>query len=306
MCYMNEYPRSHGDKLKALLGNPKLPDTDKPRIEEAIKKYDLWLKEMVTIKGNKNDILNGCVSLFNIYKKYIDLDVIFDSPSDFIYRQKGQLKLDNTVIEEFLPILVGRYFENEVKKLNLQLGPTTCVSGIRFDSSLTGMLPGGGIELRQKDQDFAISKRIYIQASHKRDFSEGITKESNIAFVACECKTNLDKTMFQEAAATALDVKTAVPCARYFLLCEWLDMTPISTSTTAIDEIIILRKAKRLGSDTRKEFNDAVARKRMRSSFVDYLDAHPFISDTFKRFLDHIELMLTDDEEGKVLDRGYF
>lgn len=303
---MNAYPKTHGDKLVALLNNPKLPSIDKVRVEEAVKRYNAWMVEMEAIKGTKLDILNGFVTLFNTYKKYIDLDLIFDSPSDFLYRQKGQLKLDNTVIEEFLPILVGRYFEDEVKKHNLRLGPTTCVSGIRFDTSVTGMLCGGGLELRQKDQDFAISRPIYVRASHQKDLSDGITKESNIAFVACECKTNLDKTMFQEAAATALDVKAAVPCARYFLLCEWLDMTPIATSTTAIDEIIILRKAKRLGSDMRKEFNDTIARKRMRGFFLAHLDTHPFVPETFKRFLDHIELMLTNDEEDKVLDRGYF
>ena len=49
--------------------------------------------------------------------------------------------------------------------------------------------------------------------------------------------------MFQEAAATALDIKTAIPGAAYYLLCEWLDMTPISTSTTAVDEIIILTQS---------------------------------------------------------------
>lgn len=48
--------------------------------------------------------------------------------------------------------------------------------------------------------------------------------ETHIAYVAAECKTNLDKTMFQEAAATALDVKSAVPGANYYLLCEWLDI----------------------------------------------------------------------------------
>lgn len=52
-------------------------------------------------------------------------------------------------------------------------------------------------------------------------------RETNIAYLACECKTNLDKTMFQEASATALDLKSTVPSAKYLLLCEWLDMTPI-------------------------------------------------------------------------------
>ena len=41
------------------------------------------------------------VGLLNEYKQYIDLNVIFDSDNNFLYRQKGQLKLDNTVIEEF-------------------------------------------------------------------------------------------------------------------------------------------------------------------------------------------------------------
>ena len=46
-------------------------------------------------------------TMWEKYRKYyIDVDLIFDSPEDFLYRQKGQLKLDNTVIEEFLPIFV--------------------------------------------------------------------------------------------------------------------------------------------------------------------------------------------------------
>ena len=52
--------------------------------------------------------------------------------------------------------------------------------------------------------------------------------------------------MFQEACATAHDVKAAVSGASYYLLCEWLDMTPLSTAPTDIDEILLLRKAKRI------------------------------------------------------------
>ncbi len=98
-----------------------------------------------------------------------------------------------------------------------------------------------------------------------------MTRETHIAYVAAECKTNLDKTMFQEAAATALDVKIVVPAAKYYLLCEWLDMTPINTSTTAIDEILILRKAKRLPSNVRRAFNTVKGRRQNRESFVEYL-----------------------------------
>ena len=131
-------------------------------------------------------------------------------------------------------------------RFDLQFGPVTSFSGIRFESSMVADRVGGGMQVRTKDHDFAISRRLFIRSSHQRDFQNSVTKETNIAYVAAECKTNLDKTMFQEAAATALDVKLAVPGARYFLLCEWLDMLPINTNTTAIDEILILRRAKRL------------------------------------------------------------
>ena len=60
--------------------------------------------------------------------------------------------------------------------------------------------------------------------------------------------------MCQEASATAHDIKLAVTGAKCYLLCDFLDMTPISTATTDIDEILIVRKAKRISSNIRKEF----------------------------------------------------
>ena len=162
------------------------------------------------------------------------------------------------------------------------------------------------MRLREKDHDFAISRHLFIQASHQPDFQESVMAKTHIAYVAAECKTNLDKTMFQEAAATALDVKTAIPGAAYYLLCEWLDMTPISASTTAIDEIIILRKAKRLPSNVRGQFNTVAGRRQNRGVFTDYLEAHPFSMETFSRFLDYIRKLVSDDTEDAALKRGYF
>jgi hypothetical protein len=133
-----------------------------------------------------------------------------------------------------------------------------------------------------------------------------MTRETHIAYVAAECKTNLDKTMFQEAAATALDVKIVVPAAKYYLLCEWLDMTPINTSTTAIDEILILRKAKRLSSNVRQAFNTVEGRRQNREFFVEYLKSNPLSVETFSRFLSHIHDLISDDAEHDVLNRGYF
>jgi hypothetical protein len=239
----------HGDKLNALLENKKLPDDDRPRILEAKTRYETWLEKLKLVQGEYNEIVTGMVSILNEYKQFIELNVIFDSNNNFLYRQKGQLKLDNTVIEEFLPVLLTTALSDLFQEYDLSFGPTTCFSGIRFESSVIGEQVGGGMRVRTKDHDFAVSRSLFIRSSHQKNFQNSLTEQTNIAYIAAECKTNLDKTMFQEATATALDVKLAVPGAKYFLLCEWLDMSPISTNTTAIDEILILRKAKRLSSD---------------------------------------------------------
>jgi len=303
---MLSLPTPHGDKLKALLENGNLPRVDKPRVEAAIDRYEKWLEELRAIKGEYEDVVSKMVSLLNTYKTYLEVDLIFDSSEDFLYRQKGQLKLDSSVIEEFLPWLVLKAFPDQLNDRDLTLGPATCLSSVRFESSITMSKPGGGIELRQKNHDFAISRKLFLKSSHQPDFKMAVVKETNIAYVAAECKTNLDKTMFQEAAATALDVKTVVPGAKYYLLCEWLDMTPISTATTAIDEVIILRKARRIPSNVREHFNTVQGRKENRDIFVEYLEKHPLKEESFKRFLDHIRRLVSDSQENDILERGYF
>ena len=291
---LNTLPTPHGDKLNALLQNSKLPITDKPQVEAAINHYHQWRSTLNNSKGPQEIIVEQMVGALNTYKRYIELDLIFDSKNDFLYRQKGQLKLDNTIIEEFLPILVTKALPTELSQLNLEFGPTTCFSGLYFESSLSQEQSGGGIILRQKDHDFAISRKLYLRSSHNPDLSDGITKETHIAYVATECKTNLDKTMFQEAAATALDVKLTVPNAKYYLLCEWLDMRPINTSTTAIDEIIILRRAKRVSSNIRSQYNTYPGRQKNRQDFIAYLDANPISIEGFNRFVAHISRLIDE------------
>ncbi len=298
-------PTPHGNKLRALLKNPKLPQSDYGNVVNALAIYENWLSNLANVQGSYSAIVEQQVNLLTQYKQYIELDLIFDSPNNFLYRQKGQLKLDNTIIEEFIPILITAVFANKLTGKNLTFGPTSCFSGIRFETSITQQVDGGGFILRSKDHDFAISRQLYIRTSHQQDFSDSVTKETHIALFAAECKTNLDKTMFQEASATALDVKLAVPGAKYYLLCEWLDMTPISTSITAIDEILILRHAKRMSSNTRRLFSSYEGRKANRNIFVKHLTSHPYSIKTFSRFINHIS-KLVEENSDNVLSRGYF
>ena len=43
------FPAPHGDKLRALLGNDKLPGGDRPRVEAAVERYESWLVELRAI-----------------------------------------------------------------------------------------------------------------------------------------------------------------------------------------------------------------------------------------------------------------
>ena len=219
------YPTPHGDKLRALAENNKLPASDRAGVDAAIEKYEAWTAENETI-----------------------------------------------------------------------------------DSNLSNMAAGGGMTVRSKDHDFAVFRSLFIKTSHWKDFRESREKDTHLAYVAAEIKTNLDKTMFQEASATAHDLKLALPHSRYFLLCEWLDMEPVSTAVTAIEEVIVLRKAKRLSANVRQRFSTATGRVESRDAFEKHLAEHPFSPEAFRRFLDHVERLLDDgreDEQG-ILDRGWF
>lgn len=299
-------PTPHLDKLNAALQNDKMPAYELPRLRAAIERYQQWINRMGEVTGSRAERVESLVSLFNHYKFYIDFDLIFSSEDDFLYRQKGQLKLDNTVIEEFLPHLVSKVFPELQESMNF--GPTKCFSAAYFQSTLQHQTNGGGLLIRTKDQDFAISKKLYIKTSHTENFERFDSAVAYLGYVTAECKTNLDKTMFQEATATAHDVKSAAPGAKYFLLCEWLDMTPVSTAPTDIDEVLIMRKAKRISSNVRSAFSTRDGRVEKSDWYRNFLLTNPFAPDVFHRFIGHIESLISNDDpvEANVLEDGFF
>ncbi len=303
------FPTPHLEKLHATHANDKLPARDKPRIEAAIARHEQWISDIAAVEGDGPQQLARMIELLNEYRNYIDIDLVFDSPEDFLYRQKGQLKLDNSVIEEFLPRLVGNpTILPALAPFDATVGPIQSFSAAYFNSSLDAIKPGGGLAVKTKNQDFAIAKPLYLKASHDAAFQVSVTQKTYISYIAIECKTNLDKTMFQEACATANDTKYAVAGARYYLLCEWLDMTPQSTAPTDIDEIIIMRKAKRMNSNVRSQYSTAAGRQRTRANYVQFLQTNPFRLEMFQRLIRHIEELILNEQpvEQSVLDTGYF
>lgn len=301
-------PTPHRFKLTELLSNSKLPEIDQPRVEAALHRYDQWINSMAQLGGTGDAKARSLVRLLNDYKRYIELNVIWDSEADFLFRQRGQTKLDNSIIEEFLPWLVDPDIIAELSHVNCFAGPASAFAATYFSTTLTARSGSVGLNVRTKDQDFTLSRQAYIRASFDKMMPPGSDEKGIwLAYLAAECKTNLDKTMFQEAAATSHDLKVAMPGARYYLICEFLDMTPISSAGTDIDEVLILR-GKRLASNIRAHYSTSSNRKQLRGEYIAFLDRNPVREDVILRFVEHLRSILTsrDPGEGDVLERGYF
>jgi hypothetical protein len=305
-------PTPHLGKLQSLSQNGKLPAADKVRVAQALERYGAWVNAMNGLDLEGDALLRGLVASLNEYKRFIEVDLIFDSPEDFLYRQKGQHKVDNSVLEEFLPRLADTRLVPGLARLkSCTVGPQGAFAAFIFAGSVHTLLPDGGIFIKQKDQDYAISKRVYLKASTDPEFGEGDTLNAvlNVAYLAAECKTNLDKTMFNEALETARALKQAVAGSRYLLLCEWLDMGPIDTSSTDIEEVIILRKAKRLGANFREGLSTAAGRAAARAEFVRNYDTNPLQPECFARIVNHMKTVYPENvelDEQTILQRGYF
>jgi DNA modification methylase len=299
-------PTPHLDKLKALLENRRLPAIEEPRVQAALQRYREWIADLEAVRGGQRGAVGPLVEATNRYALTVQLDLIFDSPGEFLYRQKGQLKLDNTILEEFLPQLFYRGLS--LADSTFELGPRKTFAGLSFSSSIASTGTGGRASLRAKDQDFVLGKRLYMMTSFQKDFREAERIEAHLGYVCAECKTNLDKTMFQEAVATSRDLKMAVPSSLYFLVCEYLDMTPVSITPTHIDDVLIVRKAKRMSSNLRQEYRTAKERQAHRKEYVEFLESARYHADVFQRMIDKVQRLIdaADPEPDAVLKKGYF
>lgn len=148
---------AHGDKLKALVVNDKLPASDRVRVEEAVKRYNVWVQRLREAKGNAGILLGSLVKALNDYKQYIELDLIFDAKDDFLYRQKGQLKLDNTILEEFLPYLFDvRLVPGLARIKNLNCGSQSSFAGLSLGVTLNLAIEAHGLERLEPRAEFRV------------------------------------------------------------------------------------------------------------------------------------------------------
>lgn len=243
----------HKDKLIAAMGNPK-GRQDVPLLKEALVEYETWMSKLTGLESVGKQRVLDATRLLNEYKDILEIELIAARGSDFLKRQKGQLKLDNSVLEEFLAHLVHPDSIKGLPAFALEVGPRTAFMTFSFRPSSVSSLDGKPeIVVKSKDQDFAVGRTIYYQLSPDTAFPGRRTEKGELflSVLSAEIKVNLDKTMFQECSGTASRLKQGCPSAKYFVLVEFLDMEPEDSRLTDIDNVFLLRHAKRLPANKR-------------------------------------------------------
>ena len=250
----------HKEKLLAAINNPKAKN-DKDILAEALNAYNNWTSKLEKLTSKGDERVLEMTGLLNEYKDLLEVDLIAKRGSDFIKRQKGQMKLDNSIMEEFLIHLVHDDVLKNLPK-SIETGSQTAFMSLSFrPSSIEKLCEKPEIVIKQKDQDFTIGKSIYYQFSPDINFDKKLTLDGRffLAVLAAEVKVNYDKTMFQECAGTASRLKQGCPLSKYYALIEYLDMKPEDVRLTDIDNVYLLRKAKRLPFEKRNVFAEVQA-----------------------------------------------
>ena len=248
----------HREKLLAAIANPKCKG-DIPILGEAEKAYSDWNNKLNSLTSTGKQKVLEMTNLLNEYKDFLEVELIAKQGSPFIKRQKGQLKLDNSIVEEFLIHLIDPSILRGLPSFELEIGPQTAFMSLSFRPAIISQLnEKPDVVLKLKDQDFALGKTLYYKFSADSEFDRSKTTAGSLflAVLAAECKVNYDKTMFQECAGTASRLKQGCPISKYYVLVEYLDMEPEDCRLTDIDNVFLLRHAKRLPFERRSIYRE--------------------------------------------------
>ena len=208
-------------------------------------KYLAYLKGNLGLTGSSRDVIEKRVTLLN---DYYDFFARYDSSHaqkiDDIF--SAQSKFRSTVLEEFLAILlydaVGECLKG-VPDPGVEIGSVKAYANLYFYSkNFAAFATEPSIGINVKDQDFAIYRNVKI----RMDDGEPIL--TSVPVVAIECKTYVDKTMFEGAAATAEKLKAGNPYTMFGIVAETYEIDrSFIPAYSRVDQVYILRKGSRKG-----------------------------------------------------------
>ncbi|MEM7535337.1 MAG: Bpu10I family restriction endonuclease [Chloroflexota bacterium] len=234
------------------------------------------------------------VRLFSVYKDFLDQQQYaeqFDSRSN----------LHSSVLEEFLYYL----FRDLVTDFgqNALIGKSHTFKDIFFvPPSYQEMVNRAYAQIERKDHDFVIGVTVSANfnlhtdsnSSQQTDGRQTETHLFDIAAVAIECKTYLDKTMLEGSSRAAEQLKARNPNAMYIVLMEWLKLTSaVNLRKYEVDQIYVLRKQR----NTDREFR-----------FAEDYDKNPINADVVWHLYETVRNHLTTDWEVGIeqgLQRGW-
>jgi hypothetical protein len=291
----------HLDKLKAASANPILAD-DRLLLNEARELYGAWLAGVSALTSEGEQRVQDMVRLLNEYKDALEVELVLKRGSAALKRQRGQLKLDKSFLEDFLIYLVNPAVLHCLDTTRFVTGPQAnafmSLSFVPRTFRSLGERPEPVVKV--KAQDFVLGGEIHYQFSSDAAFSATRTKRGSfvLAAFATECKINLDKTMFQEASGTAARLKMGCPVAKYFLVAEFLDMLPEDPRLTEIDNVFILRRATRLPAHRRGKAIEVEA----------YRKLHPIDPAVVWNFVEELQSFISTAlyDPSSVLTKGSF
>lgn len=262
----------------------------------------------VDFSEQDKEIIQQRVRLLEDYKDFLDQQHYaekFDSRSN----------LHSTVLEEFLYYLfrdlVANFGENAL------IGKSHAFKDIFFaPPNYQGMVERAHARIERKDHDFVIGVTIaanldlkanqgdkssgQLQLGETRgDYLARLEGDSemhyfDIAAVAIECKTYLDKTMLEGSSRAAEQLKARNPNAMYIVVMEWLKLTSaVNLKKYEVDQIYVLRKQK----NTDREFR-----------FADDYNKNAIDPGVVWHLFQNVRNHLVNDWEGGVekgLERGW-
>lgn len=216
-----------------------------PVLDLFAKKYLEYLKSNLALTGSAKGVIDKRVDLLNkYYDFFIKYDSSHDKKIDDVF--SAQSKFRSTVLEEFLAILMNdavRECLKDVPNARVEIGSVKAYANLYFYSkNFTTFASEPSIGINVKDQDFAIYRSVRICM----DDGEPVT--TSVPVVAIECKTYVDKTMFEGAAATAEKLKAGNPYTMFGIVAETYEIDKsFIPAYSRVDQVYILRKGSRKG-----------------------------------------------------------
>lgn len=203
----------------------------------------MWKEDNLRITGTSEADIKTKVKLLNDYKSFIEQPK-FKKEKGNKFGFTSQSQLHSSVLEEFM-----YYLFKDIRKLTnkkLHWGRTEAYTNLYFaPPNIEAFEENSSIVINVKNQDFAISKEVMLKSkvSTKKTWQQNIIY---VPVVSIECKTYLDKTMYEGSASTAEKIKKGNPYCLFLIVTETYELTlDVDPKYSSIDQIYVLRRESR-------------------------------------------------------------